>query len=119
VTRSKLVEATTSLSDMRTRLEQQFLDTRQYPTSCIAPAAGAAPAGKIYLPASSKYFTVTCSLTTTTYTITATGNASQGLSGFVYTIDQDNNRRTTSLPSGWSGAGPSSTCWVNRKSGDC
>ncbi len=77
------------------------------------------PAGKIYLPATSKYFTVTCALTATTYTVTATGNAAQGMGGFVYTVDQGNNRKTTGLPSGWSGAGASSTCWINRKSGDC
>jgi type IV pilus assembly protein PilE len=119
VTRSKLVEATSSLTDMRVRLEQYFLDSRQYPTSCVAPAAGPAPAGEIYLPASSKYFTVTCALAATTYTVTATGNAAQAMGGFVYTVDQANNRKTTSLPSGWSGAGASSTCWISRKNGDC
>ena len=119
VTRSKLVEATSSLTDMRVRLDQYFLDSRQYPTSCIAAAAGPAPAGKIYLPASGKYFTVTCALTATTYTVTATGNTAQAMGGFVYTVDQANNRKTTSLPSGWSGAGAASTCWINRKNGDC
>jgi type IV pilus assembly protein PilE len=119
ITRSKLIEATTSLTDMRVRLEQYYLDARQYPTSCIAPAAGPAPAAKIYLPSASKYFTVTCALTATTYTVTATGNASQNMSGFAYTVDQANNRRTTGLPAGWSGAGVSSTCWVNKKNGDC
>ncbi len=119
VTRSKIVEVVSGLTDMRTRLEQYYLDLRQYPGSCIAPASGAAPAGKIYLPAGSKYFTFTCALTATTYTVTATGNAAQGMAGFVYTVDQSNNRRTTSLPSGWSGAGASSTCWVTRKNGDC
>jgi type IV pilus assembly protein PilE len=119
ITRSKLIEATTGLSDMRVRLEQIYLDSRQYPASCIAPAAGPAPAGKIYLPSGSKYFTVSCALTATTYTVTATGNASQSMGGFVYTVDQNSNRKTTSLPSGWSGAGASSTCWINRKNGDC
>ena len=119
VRRSKIIEATSSLSDMRVRLEQQFLDTRQYPASCVAAAAGPAPAGQIYLPAASKFFTVTCALTATTYTVTATGNAAQAMGGFVYTVDQNNNRRTTSLPSGWSGAGASSTCWISKKNGDC
>jgi type IV pilus assembly protein PilE len=119
VTRGRIVEATSSLSDMRTRLEQYFSDNRQYPASCIAPAAGPAPAGKIYLPAESKHFSVSCALTATTYTVTATGDASRGTGGFVYTIDEANNRRTTSLPPGWSGAGASSTCWINRKNGDC
>lgn len=119
ITRSKIIEATSSLSDMRVRLEQQFLDTRQYPASCVAAAAGPAPAGQIYLPAASKFFTVTCALTATTYTVTATGNAAQAMGGFVYTVDQNNSRRTTSLPSGWSGAGASSTCWISKKNGDC
>jgi type IV pilus assembly protein PilE len=119
ITRSKIVEATSNLTDMRTRLEQYFLDSRQYPASCIAPAVGPAPATKIYLPASSKYFTVTCVLTATTYTVTATGKATQAMGGFVYTIDQGNNRKTTGLPSGWSGAGAGSTCWISRKNGDC
>jgi type IV pilus assembly protein PilE len=119
ITRSKIVEATSSLSDMRVRLEQVFLDSRQYPAACVAPAAGPAPAGQIYLPASSKFFTVTCALTATTYTVTATGKATQAMGGFVYTVDQGNNRKTTSLPSGWSGAGAGSKCWVSKKNGDC
>ena len=117
VTRSKIVEATSGLSDMRVRLEQYFLDLRQFPGACVAAAAGPAPAGEIYLPATSKYFTVTCALTATTYTVTATGTASGGMAGFVYTVDQGNNRRTTGLPSGWSGTG--NACWVSRKNGDC
>jgi type IV pilus assembly protein PilE len=119
VTRSKVVEATSSLSDMRVRLEQHFLDLRQYPGSCVVLAAGPAPAGNIYLPAGSKYFTFTCALTAASYTVTATGKATEHMGGFVYTIDQSNNRRTTSLPSGWSGAGSASTCWVIKKNGDC
>ena len=119
VTRSKIVEATSGLNDMRVRLEQFFADNRQYPTACIASAAGPAPAGKIYLPASAKYFAFTCALSATAYTVTATGAASGGMTGFVYTIDQASARKTTSLPSGWAGAGPSSTCWISRKSGDC
>jgi type IV pilus assembly protein PilE len=119
VTRSKIVEATSGLNDMRVRLEQYFADSRTYPASCVASATGPAPAGKIYLPASVKYFTFTCALTAATYTVTATGKASAGMAGFVYTIDQTNLRNTASLPPGWAGAGSSSTCWVTRKSGDC
>jgi len=119
VTRGKIVEATSGLNDMRVRLEQYFADSRQYPTDCVAAAAGPAPAGKIYLPASVKYFAFSCALTATTYTVTATGTAAGGMTGFVYTIDQTSRRNTASLPPGWVGAGSSSTCWVTRKSGDC
>jgi type IV pilus assembly protein PilE len=114
LTRSRLVEAKTNLVDMRTRLEQYFLDNRAYPGSCIAFAAGPAGAGKIYLPANAKYFTITCALTATTYTVTATGTGS--VAGFVYTIDQANTRKTTSVPTGWTA---SNVCWVSRKNGEC
>ena len=111
VTRSRLVEAKTNLSDMRTRLEQYFLDNRKYPGTCAAYAAGAPPANTIYLPASVKNFTVTCpTLTNTTYTVQA-----QGL-GFTFTIDQTNVRQTTVAPAGWT---TSAVCWVSRKNGDC
>lgn len=119
VTRNKIVEATSGLNDMRVRLEQYFADNRQYPTACVASAVGPAPAGKLYLPASVKYFTFSCALSATTYTVTATGVAGGGMAGFVYTIDQGSARNTTSLPAGWAGAGASSTCWVTRKSGEC
>ena len=45
VRRSKITEASSSLSDMRNRLEQYFLDNRQFPVNCIPAAAGAAPVG--------------------------------------------------------------------------
>ena len=115
--RSKLIEAKVSLSDMRVRLEQYFLDARAYPNACVPPASGPAPAGQIYLPIAARYFTVDCALTATTYRVTATGNAAQGMSGFAYTIDETDQRRTLSLPPGWTGAG--SACWVSRKNGEC
>ena len=117
VTRSRLVEAKTSLVDMRTRLEQFFLDNRTYPTSCIA--AGVAPtAVQINLPAGAKFFTVTCdNLTAATYTVTATGTGS--MLGFVFTVNETNARATTGVKSGWTLAPNPKPCWVSRKSGDC
>ena len=118
VTRSKIIEATTGLSDMRNRLEQYFLDNRQYPASCVAVASGPAAATTIYLPAAMKHFAVTCAFpSATSYTVTATGTAAENMSGFTYTIDQANTRSTTALPSGWNGVG--GTCWVTRKDGSC
>ena len=116
ITRSRLVEARSNLADMRTRMEQFFLDNRTYPGECIAPASGAAPAGKIYLPGNAKFFTYACPvLSATGYTITATDTFSPG-THFVYTINEANLRKTTSAPSGWA---TSNTCWTTRKSGDC
>src|SRR5215475_887997 len=117
VTRSRLVEAKTNLSDMRTRVEQYFLDNRTYPTGgCVTyDSTTPPPATKIYLPASNKFFSITCVIAANTYTITATDNFSSG-SHFVFTINERNVHATTSAPSGWT---TSATCWISRKNGDC
>ena len=121
VQRSKLIEAVANLSDMRTRLEQFYLDNRAYPSTpadCIAFAAGAAaPAGKIYLPAQQKYFKVECAaMSPGIYMVTATGRPSEGMSAsFVYTIDQA-NARTSAGPRG---SYTSRTCWAIRRDGSC
>jgi type IV pilus assembly protein PilE len=116
VTRSKIVEAKANLADMRTRMEQYFLDNRAYPGGCTA--ATPAPAGQISLPTESKYFTYTCpALAAGAYTIRATGKAAEGMTGFIYEIDQSNNRRTIGVPTGWAGAG--SNCWGSKKTGTC
>ena len=122
VTRSRLVEAKTSLVDMRTRLEQYFLDNRAFPDGCTA-SGGTADPKKIFLPPDfttdpkNKFFEIKCpTLTANTYTVQATGKAS--MTGFVFTIDQANLRQTTGVKSGWTAPSPN-TCWVGRKSGEC
>ena len=115
ITRSRIVEAKTNLADMRTRLEQYFLDNRAYPGACIASAPGPAGVGNIYLPGSQKFFNVTCStLTAAAYTVTATGVGS--MVGFGYTVDQANTRATTGTGA-WGKT--STTCWISKKSGEC
>jgi type IV pilus assembly protein PilE len=125
VTRSRLVEAKTSLSDMRTRLDQYFLDNRAYPTACIAPAPGPAGGTNIYRPPDatedpkSKFFKVTCAFVVgppAAYTVTATGVTS--MTGFVFTVNEANTRMTTGVKAGWTVPSPN-TCWVGRKNGDC
>jgi type IV pilus assembly protein PilE len=101
----KLVEAHGLLSTQRMRMEQYFQDNRTYVGACSAGASAAPPTGK--------YFTVACSgLSATAYGLTATGQTS--MSGFVFTLDQNNTRATTGAPSGWSS---STTCWVASPSG--
>ena len=108
VTRSRLVEAKASLADMRTRMEQFFLDNRRFP----------APDCAAVLPATSlKFFNISCVASeppANTYTVTATGKDS--MAGFVFTIDQANTRATTSTGS-WNKS--SAVCWISRKSGEC
>src|SRR5664279_1352970 len=88
VRRSKIVDATRGLSDFRTRMEQYFLDNRKYSGGCaliLAPVQ-----------ANVKTFTFSCPTETdTTFVLTATGNAADGMGGFVYTVDQGDVRATT------------------------
>lgn len=110
VTRSKLAEVFATLSEHRVKMEQYFQDNRTYVGACTGGTIAPLPTGR--------YFTYACSnLTATTFTVTATGIAAQGTGGFVYTINQGNTRTTTSVISGWNGAG--SSCWVTNKSGGC
>lgn len=112
VRRGKISEATMALQDLRVRLEQYFLDNRTYVSSgtTCGPTV-----------TSGKYFSMTCAGSATTYTVTAAGPgpSDSSMNGFTYTIDQSNNRRTTALPTGWTGASGSSTCWVVKKDGSC
>lgn len=102
VTRGKLVEGTSALSDGRVKMEQFFQDNRTY-------VAGPCPA-------ETTYFGFICNnLTATTYTVTATGKG--GLNDFSYTIDETNTKRTPALRAGW-GTAPAN-CWIMKKGGAC
>ena len=107
VTRGKLVEGSSALSDARVKMEQFFQDNRTY-------VGGPAPAA-------TTYFTYAASnLALTTYTITATGTL--GTAGFIYTIDETNTKRTTLAPAGWATAtmpGTPATCWIAKRGGGC
>lgn len=111
--RSKLTEAFSALSDFRVRMEQFYQDNRRYDGAGLNGCGVAAP--------NSKYFTYVCApgvAPSQTYTITSTGIASEGLTNFVYTLNENNVRATTTLGVGWNGA-PNAACWVRRKDGSC
>lgn len=114
VIRGKIVEAPSLLSQYRIQLEQYFQDNRRYSTTFGGATCGSTPPV-------GRNFTLTCSTpSNTTYLITATGIGS--LSDFVYTIDESNNRRTTSAAAGWqTSTMPSTpaTCWITKKGGVC
>jgi len=112
--RGKVVEATSNLLQMRTKMEQFWQDNRTYVGACaagtVAPLPGS-PAGTL------KYFRVSCSnLTLNSYTVRADGQGND-LAGLSYTIDQANARLTLSVPSGWNM--PTGNCWIVKKNGDC
>ncbi len=102
VKQGKVAEATSTLADLRIRTEQYFQDTRTYVNAPCTPAPG-----------TTKHFDFVCNADATTYTITATGKADQDLSGFEFTINQDNLK--TSKYEGATGA----TCWITKKGGTC
>ena len=117
VTRSRITEATSGLSDARVKMEQFFQDNRTYPTGCVTGTPGATEIQVQTL----QTFTLTCgNLGANTYTVTATGTGA--MAGFTYTIDQNNAKTSgfsgSGASSGWTVASPNN-CWVIRKGGLC
>lgn len=103
VFRGKAAEATSNLANLRVQMEQYYQDNRTYVDGNCTPAASTV-----------KYFTYECSdQTATTYTIVATGVAAEGMSGFAFSIDQNNAK--TSTFDGTTG----DTCWLTGKGGTC
>ena len=113
VTRGRLVEAAATLSGQRVKMEQFYQDARTYAGACVSGTVAPKPVD-------TQYFAYTCTPTpdATTYTIIATGLGS--LDGFVFTIDQSNNRATTVTgAAASSGYTSSATCWVRKKPNQC
>lgn len=105
VTRGKIPDATSNLAAKRVQLEQFFQDNRTYEA---APAC-------VNDTTTSQYFDFSCAVQTAiAYTVQAVGKNT--MSGFTYTIDQNNNRATTAVPSGWT---TNAACWVTKKGGSC
>lgn len=106
VIRGKIPEALSLLANKRIQLEQFYQDHGTYT---------AAPACET--DSSSRFFTVSCSAQDDqTYTLRAVGRDT--LSGFTYTIDQNNTKTTEHTPSDWTPPNPN-TCWVIQKGGNC
>ena len=113
IKRGKIVEATSALSDARVRFEQSYLDNRTYAAAGACNAIQTAAGGPV------KSFDLDCCTTAptaTTYSCTATGKATEGMSGFLYTINQANQKTSTITASGWSG---NANCWAVRRDGSC
>lgn len=98
VARAHITEATSALSELRTRAEQRFADQRTYVGMACTPTEPP------------ERFTVTCDLDVNTYTLTATGTGQ--MAGYEYTIDQS-NAKTSATPES------SGDCWITKKGGTC
>jgi type IV pilus assembly protein PilE len=105
VIRGKLPEAISTLSSARVQMEQFFQDYRTY---VGAPLCTTAQTGTNFTLAATG-----CSASG--YTLSATGIAA--MTGFVYSVDQDNNQTSTVTGvSGWTG---STNCWIRNTGGQC
>lgn len=100
VKRGKAAEATSTLADLRVKIEQYYQDNRTYVGFNCSPAL--------------TYFTYSCTTqTATAYTLNAAGNAALGMGSFQFTVDQD-NARTSKFDSA-----TSVNCWLTKKGGSC
>ena len=110
VRRGKIVEALGELAATRVKLEQYYQDHRDYGST--ATACG------VSLP-SEPSFSFSCNWgsggTSQSYLMTATGLASGGMSGYVYTIDHNNTQQTVQF----AGDTVNASCWLKKQGESC
>lgn len=111
VLRGNIQEATAALSDLRTRMEQQYNDSRTYLRGggCVVGPTGTGELARH----DTIRWTFACVGTAQTFTITATGIST--MAGFAYTIDERDVRATTAIPTKW--GNPSATHWITSPGG--
>lgn len=110
VRRSKIAAALGEMSAVRVRLEQYYQDNRNYGST--ATACGVA------MP-TSPGFAFSCAwgpaATAQSFVVTATGDASAGLPGYVYTIDETDRQVTVQFD----GAAVNTPCWIQKSGETC
>ncbi len=117
VQRGRLTEATSKLSDLRTRMEQYFQDKRNYGIS--GTGCGVAVSSS-----NSAYFTFTCYLTNDPAVTTQTDDQSfvlhavgaSTMTGFEYTVNQSSTKQTRSFVGA---SGLPAACWLIRSGDSC
>lgn len=117
VRRSSLQEAFAALADMKVRMEQFYQSNRNFGLPDEDQACGHDGTANRVSFAASANFSYACELTggdDQQFRITATGSGPAA--GHVYSIDQDNVRRTHSFKG--SALGTPASCWLV-KGGEC
>ncbi|MFO1397200.1 MAG: type IV pilin protein [Burkholderiales bacterium] len=111
ITRSKIIDGTTKLGDFRAQMEKYFMDNRRYVTVAGGTTCGVAdkPAG------AGDAFDIGCVGTDTTYTVTASGSAAKGMSGFSFSVTETGAKAS----SGPGGHYTNAACWAVRKDNSC
>lgn len=111
VQRSRLAEATGTLSLTRVRLEQFYQDNRNYGSTATACGVAVPTAD---------FFTYSCawgaSNSSQSFVLTATGKSSANMAGYTFTVDNNNLQRTTAFPGA---TGLPANCWLRRKGDTC
>ena len=121
--RGKILEATSTLLSMRTKMEQYFQDNRSYTTPGGGVLAPCTANSSVPIP-TLKYFTITCPATAnpaTQYTIQADAS-DPSITGLSFTINEANVHATTVTPGSpieQAGYTNNSNCWTIRKGGQC
>jgi type IV pilus assembly protein PilE len=111
VRRGQVTEAFTQLSTLRARMEQYYLDNRNYGTSTGCASDGSASSWNGF--AATEYFTYECTTATPFQTFTLVAKGAKGAAtGNWYAIDQEGNRTTTKFK----GATVSALCWLTQGS---
>ena len=106
VLRTRLTDAYAGLAGIQPAAEQHWSNTNSY--AGLGAVVGA-------LPANTDNFDFKVeNANETAYVVSATGK--NAAAQFVFTIDQNGQRATTKVPSGWTTSG---TCWVRDKAGAC
>jgi type IV pilus assembly protein PilE len=106
VLRGNIQEATGTLSDYRTRLEQSYQDNRTYGGgACAVPPPAATPR-----------WAYTCTVANGGQTFVAVATGATTMVGFGYSLNETNARVTVSLSARW-GGGTNIPRWVTSKGG--
>ena len=124
--RAKFTEASGSLSDLRVKMEQYYMDNRRYSTTAGGGTCGI-PGGNTPTVSGARYFDYTCASAAPnaagdqTYILTAAGRADQGIPGISFTVNQSNARATTvTAGSAMANKGyAAAACWVRKKPSEC
>lgn len=114
VTRSRLADASTGLATMRAQMERYFQDNRTFAnvgTTFISPCNNATESTRTF-----GNFVISCinTLDANEFTLQAAGSGP--VSGFKFTINQQDVRATTAAPTGW---GTCTSKWIMKKGDAC
>jgi type IV pilus assembly protein PilE len=122
IMRSRIIEATTALGDIRSQMEKYYMDNRNYSSGGLCGVTTYVPDPIAAFNGGSKNFNIFCpdpggtALSATAYSLEAKGKGP--MLGFDFTVDNQNNKTTKTLPAGWTYPAPNN-CWASRKDGSC